>query len=398
MQNKYNRTMYACFVGYVVQAIVNNFVPLLFLTFHTSYGIPLSKITLLVTVNFLLQLCVDALSVVVVDRVGYRPMAVAAHVCSAAGLILLTVLPEALGDPFVGLLIALAVYALGGDLLEVLISPIVEACPTDNKEKAMSLLHSFYCWGHMGVVLLSTLFFAIFGIQHWKIMAILWALIPIVNGLAFLRVPIAPLIEGGERSMKLGELARNKLFWLFMLAMMCAGASEQAVSQWASTFAELGLGVSKTLVDLMGPMLFALMMGVARAIYGKYGDRIKLEKFMLMSCMLCVASYLITSLSPWPALGLVGCGICGFSVGIFWPGTFSMASASLRRGGTALFCMLALAGDLGCSLGPTVVGMVSSAVRDNLKIGILVAILFPLLLTLCVQLRKRMQRAAAGRG
>ena len=393
MQNKYNRTMYACFVGYVVQAIVNNFVPLLFLTFHSSYGIPLSKITLLVTVNFLLQLCVDALSVVVVDRVGYRPMAVAAHVCSAAGLILLTVLPEALGDPFVGLLIALAVYALGGGLLEVLISPIVEACPTDNKEKAMSLLHSFYCWGHMGVVLLSTLFFAIFGIQHWKIMAILWALIPIVNGLAFLRVPIAPLIEGGERSMKLGELARNKLFWLFMLAMMCAGASEQAVSQWASTFAELGLGVSKTLGDLMGPMLFALMMGVARAIYGKYGDRIKLEKFMLMSCMLCVASYLITSLSPWPALGLVGCGICGFSVGIFWPGTFSMASASLRRGGTALFCMLALAGDLGCSLGPTVVGFVSSAVKDNLKIGILVAIVFPLLLTLCVQLKKRMQRS-----
>lgn len=392
MQNKYNRTMYACFVGYIVQAIVNNFVPLLFLTFHGSYGIPLSKITLLVTVNFLLQLCVDALSVAVVDRVGYRPMAVIAHVCAAAGLILLTVLPEIM-DPFVGLLIALAVYALGGGLLEVLISPIVEACPTDNKEKAMSLLHSFYCWGHMGVVLLSTLFFAIFGIQNWKILACIWALVPIVNGVAFLRVPIAPLIEGGERGMKLGELVKNKLFWLFMLAMMCAGASEQAVSQWASAFAEMGLGVSKTLGDLMGPMLFALMMGLARAIYGKYGDRIKLEKFMLLSCMLCIASYLITSLSPWPALGLVGCGVCGFSVGIFWPGTFSMAAASLRRGGTALFCMLALAGDLGCSLGPTVVGFVSSAVKDNLKIGILVAIVFPLLLTLCVQLKKRMQRS-----
>ena len=392
MQNKYNRTMYACFVGYIVQAIVNNFVPLLFLTFHTSYGIPLSKITLLVTINFLLQLCVDALSEVVVDRVGYRPMAVLAHVFSAAGLILLTVLPEVLGDPFVGLLIAMAVYALGGGLLEVLISPIVEACPTDNKEKAMSLLHSFYCWGHVGVVLLSTLFFTLFGIRNWKIMALIWALIPIVNGIAFLRVPIAPLIEGGERGMKLGELARNKLFWLFMLAMMCAGASEQAVSQWASTFAELGLGVSKTLGDLMGPMLFALMMGVARAIYGKYGDRIKLEKFMLLSCLLCVASYLITSLSPWPMLGLIGCGICGFSVGIFWPGTFSMASASLRRGGTALFCMLALGGDLGCSAGPTGVGMISSAASDNLKIGILVAILFPVVLTLCVQLRRRMQR------
>lgn len=389
MHNRYNRTMYACFVGYVVQAIVNNFVPLLFLTFHSNYGIPLSKITLLVTVNFLLQLCVDALSVVVVDRVGYRPMAVLAHVFAAAGLILLTVLPELLPDPFVGLLIAMAVYALGGGLLEVLISPIVEACPTDNKEKAMSLLHSFYCWGHVGVVLLSTLFFAAFGIRNWKILALIWALIPIMNGIAFTRVPIAPLIEGGERGMTLRELARNKLFWVFMLAMVCAGASEQAVSQWASAFAEMGLGVSKTLGDLMGPMFFAVMMGSARAIYGKFGERIRLEKFMLLSCLMCIASYLITALSPWPALGLIGCGICGFSVGIFWPGIFSMASASLRRGGTALFCMLALAGDLGCSSGPTVVGMISSAASDNLKIGILAAIVFPVVLTACVQIRRR---------
>ena len=257
----------------------------------------------------------------------------------------------------------------------------------------MSLLHSFYCWGHVACVLLSTLFFTAFGVENWKILTLIWAAVPLLNLISFARVPIAPLLKDGERGMSLLELAKNRLFWLMLLAMVCSGASEQAVSQWASTFAELGLGVSKTLGDLMGPMLFALMMGIARAIYGKYGDRIKLEKFMLMSCLLCVVSYLITSLSPWPALGLIGCGICGFSVGIFWPGTFSMASASLRRGGTALFCMLALAGDLGCSLGPTVVGFVSSAASDNLKIGILVAIVFPLLLTLCVQLKKRMQRS-----
>ncbi len=391
MRNSYNRTMYACFVGYIVQAVVNNFVPLLFITFQSSYGIPLSKITLLVTVNFLLQLCVDALSVAVVDRVGYRPMAVLAHVFSATGLILLTVLPELLPDPFAGLLIAMAVYALGGGLLEVLISPIVEACPTDNKEKAMSLLHSFYCWGHVGVVLLSTLFFAAFGVRNWKVLALIWALIPIVNGIVFTRVPIAPLISEGERGMTLGELAKSKLFWLFMLAMMCAGASEQSVSQWASAFAETGLGVSKTLGDLMGPMFFALMMGLARAIYGRYGERIRLEKFMLGSCLLCVAAYLIVTLSPWPVLGLIGCGVCGFSVGIFWPGTFSMASASMRRGGTALFCMLALAGDLGCSAGPTVVGMVSSAASDNLKIGILAAIAFPIVLTACMRIRRKFQ-------
>lgn len=384
MKDKYSRTMYACFVGYIVQAVVNNFAPLLFLTFHTSYGISLEKITMLVTINFFLQLLVDALSVVIVDRIGYRPLAVLAHVFAGAGLVLLTILPEVMPDPYAGLLVAMAVYALSGGLLEVLVSPIVEACPTANKEKAMSLLHSFYCWGHVGVVLLSTLFFAIFGIENWRILAVLWALVPLANAIAFARVPIAPLMKEGETGMKLTELMRSGLFWLLMLAMLCAGASEQAVSQWASTFAEMGLGVSKTLGDLMGPMFFAICMGIARAYYGKYGEKIRLERFMLGCCLLCVAAYLIISLSPWPVVGLLGCGLCGFSVGIFWPGTFSMASASLRRGGSALFCLLALAGDMGCSLGPTVVGMVSGALGDNMKAGILAGIAFPIVLLLCI--------------
>ena len=392
MQKNYKPTMYACFVGYVAQAIVNNFAPLLFLTFHNTYGISMEKITMLVTFNFLLQLIVDALSVGIVDRIGYRPLAVAAHVFCGTGLALMTLLPELMGDPYVGLLIAMVVYALGGGLLEVLISPIVEACPTDNKEKAMSLLHSFYCWGHVGVVLLSTLFFALFGVENWKYMALIWALVPLVNALVFARVPMAALIGEGERGMSLKELAKQKLFWLFMLAMMCAGAGEQSVSQWASTFAESALGVSKTLGDLMGPMFFAICMGTARAIYGKYGDRIKLEKFMVMSCLLCIAAYLLICLTPWPVVGLLACGICGFSVGIFWPGTFSMSSAAMRRGGSALFCLLALAGDLGCSLGPTVVGFVSSAAGDNMKMGILAAIVFPLLLLACVIVKKRSKR------
>ena len=389
MRNRYNRTIRVCFLSYIVQAIVNNFAPLLFLTFHESYGIPLSKITLLVTFNFLLQLVVDAASVKFLDRIGYRAAAVLANGFSGAGLVLLTVLPGAIADPFAGLLIAVATFALGGGLLEVVISPIVEACPSDNKERAMSMLHSFYCWGHVGVVLVSTLFFAIFGLANWRAMALCWAAVPIIVAFLFLGVPIAKLLDEGDHGMSLRELAGAKIFWVMMLAMLCSGASEQAVSQWASVLAEKGLGVSKAVGDLAGPMFFAVCMGLARLIYGKHGDRIPLKKFMLASCVLCVLSYLIIGLVPSPVLGLIGCGLCGLSVGIFWPGTLSLASASLRRGGSALFCLLALAGDMGCSAGPTVAGMVSGAVGDNIRAGILAAILFPAVLTVCIWRQRR---------
>ncbi len=384
MKNQYHKTIYACFLGYIVQAIVNNFVPLLFLTFEETYQIPLSRITLLVTINFAVQLLVDLLAIGFVDRIGYRVSILIAHIFSAGGVLLLTVLPDRCSEPFVGLLIAVIIYATGGGLLEVLVSPIIESCPTDNKEAAMSLLHSFYCWGHVGVVFLSTVFFAVFGIDNWKIMAIIWACIPLANTILFAKVPIAPLIEEGEKGLTIKELCSKKLFWLFLLMMICAGASEQAVSQWASTFAEKGLGVSKTIGDLAGPMFFAICMGLSRAYYGKFGEKINLQLFMIGSSMLCVVSYLGIVFFTIPALGLISCGIAGLSVGIMWPGTFSMASASIKRGGTAMFALMALAGDLGCAGGPTVVGMVSSHFSDNLQMGTLAAIVFPVIL--CVGL------------
>lgn len=389
MKSKYQKTIYACFLGCIVQAIVNNFVPLLFLTFQSTYHIPLSRITMLITFNFGLQLLVDLVSVTFVDRIGYRVSMVLAHVMAALGLALLPVLPELLQDPFAGILIAVTIYAIGGGLLEVLVSPVVEACPTDNKETAMSLLHSFYCWGHVGVVLLSTLFFTVFGIENWKILAFVWALLPLCNGILFTKVPMGSLMKEGEKGLTLRELAKKKIFWVFLLMMLCAGASEQAVSQWASTFAEKGLGVSKTVGDLAGPMAFAILMGTARAFYGKYGEKLNLERFMAGSSILCVISYLCIALVPSPLFGLIGCGICGLSVGIMWPGTFSKASASIQRGGTALFALMALAGDLGCSGGPTLVGMVSSAFGDDLRKGILAAVCFPLLLLAGILLCKK---------
>ena len=380
MENQYNKTITACFVGYIVQAVVNNFTPLLFLFFQRSYHIPLSQITLLVTFNFGIQLLVDLVSVGFVDKIGYRASMIMAHVLAAAGLILLTILPEVLPSPFAGILIAVMIYAVGGGLLEVLVSPVVEACPSDNKEKAMSMLHSFYCWGYAGVVLLSTLFFHVAGIGNWKILALVWALIPIGNAFGFASVPMAPLIEDGESGLQLKELFGLKIFWVLLVMMICAGASEQAVSQWASTFAEKGLGISKTAGDLAGPVAFALLMGTSRLFYGRYGDRIDLDRFMVYSCCLCILSYLGISLLPMPQLSLAACAVCGLSVGIMWPGTFSKASAALPKGGTAMFALLALGGDIGCSGGPTLVGMVSGALGDDLKMGVLAGIIFPVLL------------------
>lgn len=388
MKNNYQKTVYACFVGYIVQAIINNFVPLLFITFEKNYHIPMSQITMLITFNFGIQLFVDFLSAKFVDKIGYRISVVLAHVFSATGLICLAILPDLLPNAFTGLLIAVVIYAIGGGLIEVLISPIVESCPTDHKEKTMSLLHSFYCWGHVGVVLISTIFFKIAGIENWKILAVIWALVPIMNSIAFIKVPIASLIADGETGMRIRDLFKNKLFWILMLMMVCAGASEQGVSQWASTFAEKGLGVNKAIGDLAGPMSFAILMGTSRAFYGKFGDKIDLDKFMVGSSILCILSYLCISLSPSPLLSLIGCSICGLSVGIMWPGSFSKAAKSLKTGGTALFALLALAGDVGCGGGPTFVGFISGLASDDLKKGILAGTIFPVLLILGILLLK----------
>lgn len=389
MNKNYQKTMYACFVGYVVQAIINNFVPLLFLTFETAYNIPLSKITMLITINFGIQLLVDLLSAGFVDKIGYKASVIIAHIFSALGLLGLASLPDIMPDPYTGLLISVTLYAIGGGLIEVLVSPIIESCPTDNKEKAMSLLHSFYCWGHVGVVLLSTVFFKLFGIENWKILTCIWVIVPVANTFIFACSPIAPLDNGGEKGLSILELFKSSTFWILMLMMTCAGASEQAVSQWASAFAELGLGVSKTVGDLAGPMAFAVLMGSSRLFYGKFGAKIDLDKFMAGSGVLCVLSYLCISLSASPFLSLVGCAVCGLSVGIMWPGTFSKAAASIKNGGTAMFALLALGGDLGCSGGPTLVGFVSGIASDDLKKGILTAIIFPIFMILGIAVLKR---------
>lgn len=387
IRTNYQHTIYASYLGYITQAIVNNFAPLLFLTFQTTYHLSLRDITLITTVNFFVQLCVDLLSAKVIDHIGYRVAIVSAHFFAAVGLAGLAVFPAVFPSAYAGLMTAVALYAIGGGIIEVLISPIVEACPTERKEAAMSLLHSFYCWGQCSLVLFSTIYFTLFGIEQWPVLACVWALVPLFNLFYFLLVPIYRTVEKHEQ-MSFVELLRQKVFWLLIVIMICAGASELAMSQWASAFAESALGVSKTMGDLAGPCAFAVLMGVARAFYGKCSERIPLKKFMIGCAVLCIGCYTLTMLADLPLLGLIGCAVCGFSVGIFWPGTFSIAAVKLPAGGTAMYALMALAGDIGCSSGPTVVGMVADSAGNNLKLGLGAAMIFPIVILVGLMILK----------
>lgn len=388
MKSKYQKTLIACYLGFITQAIAANFAPLLFLTFHRTYQISLGRIAFISTAFFFTQLLVDLFCAKYVDRIGYRRSVIASEVFSAAGLIGLAFLPSLLPDPYVGILISVIIYAMGSGLIEVLVSPIVEACPFDNKDSVMSLLHSFYCWGSVSVILLSTIFFAIFGIENWRILACIWALIPLYNTFNFISCPIESLTEEGE-GLSIRQLCHIPIFWIALILMVCAGASEISMAQWASAYVESALGISKSIGDIIGPCLFAVMMGMSRSFYGKYGENIDLMKFMIGSGALCLVCYLLSALAPLPFLNLVGCAVCGFSVGIMWPGTISIASQKIPLGGTAMFALLAMAGDLGGSVGPGIVGFVTQNANDNLKVGMLAGCVFPTVLVLSVLLLKR---------
>lgn len=385
----YRKTLIACYMGFVTQAIAANFAPLLFLTFHKSYMISLGKIALISSVFFITQLIVDILCAHFADVIGYRKCVVGSQLLSAVGLIGLAFLPQVTANPFTGIITSTILYAIGSGLTEVLVSPIVEACPFEHKEAAMSLLHSFYCWGAVGVILLSTLFFSLFGIENWKVLSCIWAVIPLCNVFNFAVCPIEHPTEDGKGS-SIGSLLKVPLFWLSILLMICAGASELSMAQWASAFAESALGLSKSMGDIAGPCMFAVTMGISRSLYGKYGEKLDLMKFMIGSGALCLACYITASLSEIPLLGLVGCIVCGFSVGIMWPGTISICSAKIPLGGTAMFALLAMAGDMGGALGPAIVGNISQNAGDDIQKGLLAGCVFPAVLVISILFFKKL--------
>ena len=405
----FKSTVFACYRGYITQGIVNNLSPLFFVLFQNKFGISYSLISALILCNFVTQVITDMLSVKYVDRIGYRKSAVIAHALAFLGLVMQGTLPNVLPAPYVGLVLATIVNGVGGGLIEVIISPIVDSCPGDAKASAMSLLHSFYCWGQVGVVLITTLLLRLIGEDLWFIIPILWSLLPLYNLFRFLKVPLTPTVPEEEKT-PLKTLFTSKIFLVALLLMLCAGASELAMSQWSSLFAERALGVTKVIGDLLGPCLFAVFMGIGRTIYGVWGEKIHLTGAMVFCAALCILCYLGTALFENPWLSLLSCALCGFSVSLMWPGTFSLTSAAYPKGGTAMFGILAVLGDVGCSVGPALMGAVSGAVSGNaniaaafpnltadqlgLKSGMLFSAVFPAFILIGVLLLTRFHKSA----
>lgn len=401
MSINYKPTMRACYIGYISHAIVNHLVPLLFIIFQTDYQISFEKLGRLILLNFSTQLLMDVITVRVVDCLGYRKLMVAAHFFAAGGLFLLAFLPNLMTDPYLGIVIAVIVYALGGGLIEVLISPIIDSIPSSNKAGSMAFLHSFYCWGQMGVVLLTTLALAVFGRGSWQMITAVWAFIPLWNLFQFLQVPLMPTQpEQGRSSLK--SLFSKQVFLVALVMMVCAGSAEHIVSEWSSLFAEKGLGVSKVLGDLLGPCLFAVLMGLGRVAYALWGKRITVERGLTVSALFCTCCYLVIIFSPWAVLSLVACGLCGLSVSLMWPCAISLTSKTFPLGGAAMFGVLAVFGDLGCAVGPWLSGIISDLVETlsaaatdpesiGLKCGIAVGILAPIFMLVCLSFFRKEQ-------
>ena len=394
LENKYTKTFRACCLGFVTQAIAANFPPLLFFTFHKAYGVSFGLLALISACFYITQLIVDLLCARIADKIGYRVCVVSSEIISAVGMIGLAFLPDIFPSPFAGIIVCTVIYAIGSGLIEVLCSPIVEACPFKNKEGIMSLLHSFYCWGAVAVILFSTLFFLAAGVENWRILICLWAVVPLYNVYNFAVCPIETLVENGK-SMTQKQLFSKRIFWVLILLMICAGSAEASIAQWASAFAESALHVPKAVGDLAGPCGFAAFMGISRVLYGQFGEKVDLNVFMIISGLLCVLCYLAAALSDIPIVGLAGCMLCGFAVGIMWPGAVSISSSALPLGGTALFAFLALAGDLGASLGPVFVGAASQFANDDLHIGLLAGVIFPIILVISVLIIKTRKKTAS---
>lgn len=390
-------TIYGCYLGYVVQGMINNINPLLFVTYQNRLHVSVEAISVLIILNFGLQMVVDTVAIKVVDKVSHRLCMVLAHVFTVLGLVSISVLPFILPVPVIGLAIATVLNGIGGGLLEVLVSPIVEAVPGKEKEKAMSLLHSFYCWGCVGFIAISTLLLKILGAEKWFLLPLIWTVLPLINVFVFMKVPILRLVEEGQE-MPVRKLFSLKVFWLLLALMLCAGASEMGMSQWASYFAEIGLKVDKAMGDLLGPCFFCILMGLMRTFFGRSEGKIKLHALIKFSCALCVISYLLAVFAPHPLLGLMGCGLCGLSIAIFWPGTFSIAAKTCKAGGTAMFAILALAGDVGCAAGPQLVTIVSRFFPAyGLKAGLLAAVIFPVTLFAALTLLEIINKKEKGK-
>lgn len=386
-KNAFKSTLHACYLGYITQALIVNLPPLLFVVFRDKFGLSYTMLGSIVLLIFVTQLIVDALAIKFVDKIGQRMSAMIAHAFASVGMVALAFLPRVMPLPFMGIVISSILFSIGGGLIEVLVSPIVESLPGDAKASSMSLLHSFYSWGQVLVILVSTVTLLFVGQDLWYYLPLLWSVLPLFTLFKFAKVPLMPPEEAHNQT-PLRTLFKSKVFLMALLLMVCSGASELSMAQWASLFAEKGLGISKTLGDLLGPCLFAVMMGTVRTWYGIKGQTININNVLIACSALCIVSFVITAIVPIPAISLLGCALCGLSVSLMWPGMLSMTAAGYPSGGVAMFAILAIGGDLGCSIGPQLTGIIAD--KSSLNMGLLASIIFPAIMLIGLAALKQM--------
>lgn len=399
----YRLTIRCCYLGMFVQAIVINLAPILFIPFKEQLGLTFEQLGRLILINFVTQVAFDLIAGATVTRLGVRRMVVAAHILVTLGLWLFAWLPGRLTSPYAGLVIGTIVFSMGGGVLELLLSPIINAVPSERKAADMSLLHSFYAWGQMTVILLTALAVFVLPAGPWRWVAPFWSIVPALGAWGFSRAPIPPFVEEEKRH-RLRELLRVPAFLAAMLGLALAGASEIAISQWISAFAEKALRFPKLLGDLGGVCLFAAALGVGRTWYGLYGHKVCIRTRMIGGALLATVMYVLASLSPWPWVSLLACVMSGLAVSLFWPGLLSLTAVRFPLAGASMFAVLCAAGDMGCALAPWAVGLCADRVTAlglgggmgwtpeafGLRMGLLAGALFPFgLLLVLIGLRQK---------
>ncbi len=379
MEKSYKSTKSACYIGYIVQAIVNNFLPILFIVFQKKYGLGYEKLGRIILVNFLIQILSDTITPIIVRAIGYRGCAILCHGLCATGLVMLSVLPTVIGDTYVAILLSVIIYAFGSGIIEVIISPMIELIPTKNKAANMAFLHSFYCWGQAFTVVCTTLLVSVFGFLNWNFIPLIWATVPFINMFFFIKVPVIEPKKETEK-IKNNKFFISREFICFVVFMLCAGTSEVTMAQWASMFVQQGLGINKVTGDILGPCLFAIAMGIGRVFFGVLSGKFSYRKALVLNNILCFLCYIVVAFCKSPIPCLIACALCGFSVSLSWPGTYSLASARFPNGGTVMFSAFALFGDLGCSLGPWLLGLIAD--MYDLQTGFFVCSVFPLVMVI----------------
>ena len=401
----YKSTIAACYIGSFVQAIIVNTTPILFIPLREQFGLTFQQMGLLVLINFISQVGCDILFSNAIDKYGFRRFVVAAHGLAVVGLVLFAASPLLFDRPFAGFVTATIIFSGSGGLLELLLSPIVNAIPTDEKAGAMSVLHSFYSWGQAAVILLTTVLLFVFGRAWWQWIILIWTLVPLFNFFFLMRVPFAPNVPEEQRQ-GMDKILLKPFFIAALATILCGAAAELCISQWASAYLEEAMRLPKVVGDVGGVCLFAVMMGVGRLFYGMYGKKINVSLMMLIGTVGAAACYITVALSGTAVLSLLACGLCGLCVSLLWPGTLVVASEHYPLAGAWMFAILA-AGDIGASAGPWLMGVVAEQAHRlpflsglltqgmspdqlGLRAAMLVSALFPIIAFFCLRwMRKR---------